>query len=119
VALERCIDVPEISPGSRASSAGSAWDAVTAGRDGPAGEDGAVATAEGSELEKAAEGEEAAAGEPPDAEPPAAFDGEFEELLPQPVRTRMIVALIATGKDTRRVALLLITPFIELLRSLV
>ena len=113
VALERCIDVPEISAGSRASSAGSAWDEVTAGRDGPADEDGVVATAEGSELERAAEAGEAAAGEAP-----AAFD-EFEALLPQPVRTRMIAALVATGTNPRLATLLLRIQCIEMFRSLV
>jgi hypothetical protein len=112
VALERCIDVPEISAGSRSSSAWSAWDEVTAGRDGPTDEDGVVATAEGSELERVAEAEEAAAGEPP-----AAFDGELEALLPQPMTTRMIAALIATGTNTRPATRLLRIRFIEMLRS--
>jgi hypothetical protein len=104
--------VPEISAGSRASSAGSAWDAVTAGRDGPADEDGAVAPAEGSELEKAAEAEDAAAGEPP-----AAFDGGFE-APPQPVRTTTSAAPITVGTNTRLATPRLRFQFIEKLRSL-
>lgn len=90
----------------------SAWDEVTLGRDGPTDGDG-VATADGSELERAAEAEDAAAGEPP-----VAFDGEFEALLPQPARTRRTAALMATGTNTR-LAMLLGIQFIEMLRSLV
>jgi len=87
---------------------------VAAGTDVPADEDRAVATAEGAELGRTAEAGDPAAGEPP---PP--FDGEFEALLPQPARTRMIAALIATGPNTRFATLLLGIQFIEMLHSLV
>jgi hypothetical protein len=60
----------------------------------------------------AAEAEEAAAGEPT-----AAVDAEFEPLLAQPVRTRMIAVLIAAGRNTRLATLLLGIQFIEMLHS--
>ena len=98
--------MPETSDGSSASSAGSAWDEVTPGRDAAADEDCAVATAEGAELDWAEGAEDAAAGEAP-----AAFDGGFEALLPQPARTRAISAL-AMETNTRLATLLLTFNFI-------
>jgi CubicO group peptidase (beta-lactamase class C family) len=97
------------SVGSSASSAGSAWDEVTAGA-GAADEDGAAAE-DGVALTIVVGGDDAVAGDAT-----AAFEGD-EAPLPHPARTRITAALTASGASVRLATLRLgigfirITPF--------